>query len=376
MIGRGIMQYKDMVKPVSISPKMKTKQKEYLNKGALPIIDQGQKLIGGYSNNLNMQVSCTLPVIVFGDHTKVVKYIDFPFGAGADGIKVLQPRDGILPKYLFYGTKYLTYRIVNKGYARHYQHIEKMSFSVPSIPEQDRIVSRIEELFSDLDKAVETLQTTKKQLAVYRQAVLQEEFAKVNKKISVESVCAHVTDGDHISPPKALHGVSFVIISNIENNKINWDSTNYVKTEYYNQIGEKRTPKRGDVLYTVTGSFGIPVIVDFDKKFCFQRHIALLRPNEKILQKYLYYVMQSPDVYSQAKKRATGTAQKTVGLNVLRKIQIPYTANQKQQQEIVAQIESRLSACDIIEKTVDVALSQAEAMRQSILKQTFEREIL
>lgn len=367
--------YKTLVKKVSVSPDKKTKQKDYETTGHLAIIDQGKQMVGGYSNNLDMQLKCNLPVIVFGDHTCSVKYVDFPFGVGADGIKVLEPQKGIFVKYLYYGTQYLTLRFPQKGYARHYQHIEKMELPVPSLSEQHIIVAKIEEHFSKLDKSVETLQTTKKQLAVYRQTVLKEAFAKVDKTIAVESVCTHITDGDHMPPPKSLHGIPFIMISNIENNKINWDGTNYVGIEYYNQIGEKRTPKRGDVLYTVTGSFGIPVLVNFNKKFCFQRHIALLRPSDKILQKYLYYVMQTPDVYSQVKKMATGTAQKTVGLNALRKIHIPYTADQKQQQEIISQIESRLSVCNRIEKIVDATLPQAEAMRQSILKQALEGEL-
>lgn len=289
--------------------------------------------------------------------------------------------DGLTTEYLryFIQSKYTLLNTQKKGTGTPHLNAEILKSStitVPSIPEQDRIISRIEELFSELDKAVETLQTTKRQLSVYRQAVLKEAFAKVDKTIAVESVCTYITDGDHMPPPKSLHGIPFIMISNIEDNKINWDDTNYVGIEYYNQIGEKRTPKRGDVLYTVTGSFGIPVLVDFDKKFCFQRHIALLRPSDKILQKYLYYVMQTPDVYSQAKKMATGTAQKTVGLNALRKIHIPYTADQKQQQEVVSQIEGKLSVCNRIEKIVDATLPRAEAMRQSILKKAFNGGLL
>ena len=112
-------------------------------------------------------------------------------------------------------------------------------------------------------------------------------------------------------------------------------------------------------------------MVDFQKEFCFQRHIALLRPNSRILQKYLYYAMMEPSVYSQAEKMATGTAQKTVGLSVLRKMMIPFTESIQAQQGIVAEIEAQLSVCDSIEKTVDTALQQAESLRQSILKEAF-----
>lgn len=363
--------YKTLVKKVSIPPDKKTKQKQYEVEGKLAIVDQGHKLIGGYSNDQTLKLECSLPVIVFGDHTCAVKYIDFPFGAGADGIKVLEPSELIKPKYLYYGTQYLTLRFPDKGYARHYQHIEKMDLTVPPLPEQERIVTRIEELFSELDKAVETLQITKQQLAVYRQAVLKEAFEGC-KMVKTNAVCEHITDGDHMPPPKAESGIPFIMISNIKGNKICWDNTNYVNSEYYNAIGEKRAPRKGDVLYTVTGSYGIPVKVDFDKDFCFQRHIALLRPNKKISQNYLFYAMQSPDVYLQATKRATGTAQKTVGLSVLRDLSIPFFESIEKQKEVTVLIESRLSVCESIEQTVDTALAQAEAMRQSILKQAFE----
>lgn len=367
--------YKTLVKKVSISPEKKTKQKDYLPKGQLPIIDQGQQLTGGYSDNLDMQLSCKLPVIVFGDHTRSVKYVDFPFGAGADGIKVLEPTQGVHPKYLYYATQYLVLQLEYRGYARHYQYIEKKELNIPSIPEQKRIVSRIEELFSELDNGVETLKKSKQQLAVYRQAVLEDAFSMCRNQVAVSSVCNHVTDGDHMPPPKAVNGIPFIMISNIRGNQIDFSETAFVGRGYYENIDNKRRPQLGDVLYTVTGSFGIPVLVDFEKEFCFQRHIALLRPKDNILSRYLYYAMQAPDVYAQACKDATGTAQKTVGLTILRKILIPYTESKSEQEEIVRYIENKISVCESIEKTVDTALQQAEAMRQSILKLAFEGTI-
>ena len=157
-------EYKTLVKKIPISPDKKTKQKDYLKKGQLPIVDQGQSLVGGYTDDANMTVECELPVIVFGDHTRAVKYITFPFGAGADGIKVLQPKENILPPFLYYGTQYIVAKMPNRGYARHYQYVEKEDLPVPSLPEQERIVARIEELFSQLDAGVETLKKQKHSL--------------------------------------------------------------------------------------------------------------------------------------------------------------------------------------------------------------------
>ena len=103
---------------------------------------------------------------------------------------------------------------------------------------------------------------------------------------------------------------------------------------------------------------------------------TLLRPNTAIRQRFLYYALQSPAVYSQATKRATGTAQKTVGLSTLRDISIPYTSDLLMQENIELEVKKRLCACDHIEKNVDTALAQANAMRQSILKQAFEEGIV
>ena len=366
-------EYKTLVEKVSILADKKIKRKEYLKNGKLRIVDQGQDLIGGYTNDLSKQIKCDLPVIVFGDHTCSIKYIDFPFAAGADGIKVLKAKNSIiLPRYLYYGTQYLVLSLANRGYARHYQYIEKMDLPVCSLLRQERIIAHVEELFSELESVEKLLKEIKRNIKVYRQAVLKEAFASCPQKVTLESVCKHITDGDHMPPPKAKTGIPFIMISNIKNNKICWNNMAYVGSNYYDAIDKKRCPQKGDVLYTVTGSFGIPVKIDFEKKFCFQRHIALLRPNKGIDQNFLYYVMQEPSVYVQATKISTGTAQKTIGLNVLRKMVIPFVESDEEQKRITINIENKMSVCDSIEQTINRVLLQAEAMRRSILKQAFE----
>ena len=150
----------------------------------------------------------------------------------------------------------------------------------------------------------------------------------------------------------------------------------FVNDDYYNQIPELRKPKKGDILYTVTGSFGIPVMVNFDKKFCFQRHIGLISPLEKISdQRWLFYVLQSPDVFKQAEQLSTGTAQKTVALSSLRNFDIPYCSPAEQTQ-IVAILESKLAACDQLAAELSKQLKQAELLKQAVLKAAFQGELI
>jgi type I restriction enzyme, S subunit len=286
------------------------------------------------------------------------------------------------------------FKVTEKGTAQkgvYLGSIKKVPVNLPPLAEQHRIVARIEELFSSLDKGIESLKIAQQQLKVYRQAVLKWAFeGKLTnnnvvdgelpdgwKWMKLTELATDITDGDHLAPPKSVEGIPFITISNINKTtqKVDFSNTFKVSLEYYRKLKVNRKPQKGDVLYTVTGSFGIPVIVDFDKDFCFQRHIGLVKPSQIANQKWIYYVLQSPQVYNQAKATATGTAQLTVSLKSLRDFKIPY-CNLPEQNSIVAEIESRLSVCDKIEESIEQGLKQAESLRQSILKKAFEGKLV
>jgi type I restriction enzyme S subunit len=150
----------------------KIKQKEYLIEGQHPVIDQGAAFIGGYTNDASKVLQCDLPAVVFGDHTKILKLVRYPFAPGADGVKVLLPQKSILPELFVYFVQILLKKIPDKGYARHFQHIEKSEIPIPPLPEQRAIVAKIEQLFSELDNGIASLKTAQEQLKVYRQAVV------------------------------------------------------------------------------------------------------------------------------------------------------------------------------------------------------------
>lgn len=149
----------------------KLPQKEYQFKGLLPVIDQGQTFIGGYTDNEKLKVSCDLPVIVFGDHTKAIKYINFDFVAGADGVKVLKAWDVFYPKLFYYFLQAVS--LPDRGYSRHFQFLENASIPIPPLPEQQRIVVKIEELLTKLDAGVDALKQARAQLGRFRQAALE-----------------------------------------------------------------------------------------------------------------------------------------------------------------------------------------------------------
>lgn len=158
--------------------------------------------------------------------------------------------------------------------------------------------------------------------------------------VHLADVCETITDGDHQPPPKATQGVPFVTITNInDNHQLDFTKTFFVPETYYENLSATRKPQAGDVLYTVTGSYGIPVLVPANVRFCFQRHIALIRTGSQLLNTFLHSLLASPFMLQQGHAAATGVAQKTVSLNSLRNFSIPLPPLATQQ-AIVAEIEA------------------------------------
>ena len=155
-----------------------------------------------------------------------------------------------------------------------------------------------------------------------------------------------VTDGDHQAPPKVSKGIPFLVISNIADGSLDFSNTRYVPEEYYEKIQMERKPKRGDILFSVTGSYGIVVNVKTDRQFCFQRHIGLIKPT--ISNEYLSFVLMSNYIKSLCDKLATGTAQKTVGLDTLRSLYVPI-APIEEQERIVTKIKHLLLQISFLE---------------------------
>ena len=141
------------------------------------------------------------------------------------------------------------------------------------------------------------------------------------EKVKLKDCTLSISDGDHQAPPKMVSGVPFVTIANINSaNQFDFTNTMFVPQEYYDALDVKRKAQPGDILYSVVGSFGIPVLIKKKKPFVFQRHIAILRPNEDVIDKFLYYTMLSRDFYAKADAAAIGAAQRTVSLSALRNI--------------------------------------------------------
>ena len=291
--------------------------------GEYPIYGSGG--IMGYANNWLCPENCVIigrkgninkPIFV---ETKFWN-VDTAFGLNAN-------KEYLLPKFLYYFCLDYNFERHNKAVTiPSLTKADLLKIDIPLPPKSTQLA-----IVSELDKINELIRLKKEQLKdldKLAQSIFYEMFGdpveneKGWKVKMLGDLCTDITDGDHMPPPKSEYGIPFITISDIdkESRSLNFENTYYVPIDYYNKLKENRKARIGDLLYTVTGSYGIPVIVKTDKQFCFQRHIALLRPNIEILSTiFLYYWMLNDGVKFMADKVAKGIAQKTVGLNSIRK---------------------------------------------------------
>ena len=252
--------------------------------------------------------------------------------------------------------------------------LKQQMLIVPSLPEQERIVARIEELFSQLDAGVEKMKKTKAQLAVYRQAVLKEAFAGLTEKKPIREMSSIVTSGSRgWAQYYADRGARFIRITDLTRDGIQLknDSIQYV------ELPDKAEGKRsrlfcGDVLVSITADLGsIALIPENIDEAYINQHIAMVRYNNPSQGEFMAWYLRSDWGQKDLLKNKRGGGKLGLGLDDIRDTPVPVVSDGAARQT-VAFIDDRLSICDSIEQTVNTALQQAEAMRQSILKDAFE----
>lgn len=375
---------------------------KYSNTYKTPVLTAGKSFIIGHTNETT-GIYDKLPVIIFDDFTTSSQYVNFKFKVKSSAMKILTAnKELVLPKYIFYRMQIINFE--HSTHKRYWiQQYSKLKVAIPSIDEQNRIVSRIEELFSELDKGVETLQVIKEQLAVYRQAVLKDAFEgkwKYEQRASISnSISFGEVNENEINKLAPIPSEwKYVYLSDLgelgrgkskhrprndkrlfENGIYPFFQTGDVKSapnllvdckKKYGEFGlaQSKLWPAGTLCITIAANIAETCFLGIEG--CFPDSIVGFTPDErKVFKEYVRYFIEASKIRLWA--YAPATAQKNINLNTLENLIVPY-CNIDEQRFIVAEINARLSLCDHIEQTVDIALSQAEAMRRSILKKAFE----
>lgn len=299
------------------------------------------------------------------------------------GLTAIRPGSSIRLKYLLYFFRYYEAQLQKSGTGTTFKAItqnviKNIEVPVPDLYEQERIVSKIEELFSKLDASTAELQTAKEKIKVYRQAVLFRAFQNLSDTTTMDQIADMIDpQPSHRTPPEVMNGIPYIGVGDIDYSvrKVKFGEARKVSPAVLQEHLERYTLHKGDFIMGKIGTIGKPFIVPLPQDYTLSANVILIQPDsEKIVPEFLYWQFSSPLVTQQLTTGAAATSQPAFGIKKARLLSIKM-CGVEQQRQIVSEIEGALSICDSIQQTIDTSLQQAEALRQSILKQAFEGEL-
>lgn len=380
------------------------KESEVKPEGKYPVISQSHDFFIGFCDDESKLFQPSGKVIIFGDHTTVVKLIDFNFVIGADGVKIFIPNTQIISAdFLYYIFKYYTIGLEKKGgYSRHYKFIKNKPIPLPPLAEQKRIVAKIEEVMPFIDRyatAYDKLQSyntrfpddLKKsilQMAIQGKlvpqdpneepaSVLLEKIAKEKQKLIKEGkikkqkslpeiteeeipfdipeswewvrigdISKRITDGEHKTPKRVLNYQGYYLLSarNIMDGRIALDDVDFVNKAEFDIISKRCNPVKGDILISCSGSIGRCCVVDDNNRYVMVRSAAMVSPIA-CDPVFLMDVIQSPCVQMQIQHSKKQTAQANLFLGSISQMIIPLPPL-AEQKRIVAKLDELLSQID------------------------------
>ena len=351
-----------------------------------PVLTAGKSFIKGYTNETE-GIFDNLPTIIFDDFTTASQFVNFKFKVKSSAMKILVPTSELVNMAFAYYAMQVN-QIRSDTHKRYWISVyAKKKFLLPSAVEQEAIVSKIEELFSDLDKGIADLKKAQDQLVIFRQAVLKKAFeGELTKEkakpeiIKLGSVIDKPRYGTSKKCSLEPKGIAVLRIPNIGEGLINPEELKYAEFDA-KEISTLKL-QEGDIL-TIRSNGSVDLvgkcalITKGDVDYLYAGYLIRLRPDKELIDsKFLLYSLKSHDLRVQIESKAKSTSGvNNINSGELASLEIPHFKLEIQHQ-IVQEIESRLSVCDKVEENITESLEKATALRQSILKKAFEGSLL
>lgn len=338
---------------------------KYLREGKHPIVDQGKNKIAGYTN-LEEGLFTNVPAIIFGDHTRIVKYIDVPFFLGADGVKILKSKLSYTDyKYLFYCLA--NAKIPNTGYNRHFKWLKAVEIPLPPMEEQKKIAAVLDKV-SDLI-AKRRRQLDKLDLLVKARFVEMFGDLTINEKewkFSPLSKLCDVRDGTHDSPAYTNSGYPLLTSKNFTSGIIDFTECNLISKEDFDKINQRSKVNVGDIIMPMIGTIGKPVIVNTERSFAI-KNVALIKFTVSGVSNIFIKQILDSTYFKQIIFSANrGGTQKFIALGDIRKLPIPIVPIELQNKfaDFVVQTEHTKTS-------ISHSLEKLETLKKSLMQEYF-----
>ena len=308
----------------------KIKKDKFLEKGEYPIVDQSEKFIAGYWNKKEDVFKVDKPLVIFGDHTKCFKYVDFNFVLGADGVKILKPIDKFIPRFFYFVLKEL--KIKDLGYSRHFKELKRIKIPLPPLEVQEQIVAELDNYQKIIDGAQQVVENYK-------------------PHIDIDSDWPIIKLGDVCNFKRGPFGGSLKKEIFVEKGYCVYEQSHaisgsfepvryFINSEKFKEMKQFEV-KPGVLIMSCSGTMGkVAIAPDNIKPGIINQALLRLTTSEKIDKQYLKYILESPIFQKALGDNTYGAAIKNVAsVGVLKEIKIPLP-NIKIQKETVKQLDS------------------------------------
>ena len=347
---------------------LKTLQSEFLASGRYAIVDQGKNLVAGYTDDEFRVCRSQLPVIVFGDHTRCFKYVDFPFCMGADGVKVLRPKVEADVKYLYYYLRQL--RLTEGGYDRHFKYLKRSCIPLPPLSEQRRIaeiLDKADALRAKRRAALVQLDTLTQSifLDMFGDPLLNSKDWPLKKLTALGSLDRGVSKHRPRNAPELLGGpYPFVQTGDVAN------CDGYIRTysASYSELGLRQSKlwPAGTLCITIAASIAKTGILAFDA--CFPDSVVGFSPREQGTVEFVRIWLSF--LQASLERSAPESAQKNINLEILRALDVPTPPL-----EALLEFDRRLAAIECCKDSHRQSIDGFESLFTSLQHRAFRGEL-
>lgn len=363
----GVEKFEKCLEKVTYTNKIL--RKDFKEQGDYPVVSQEKDLINGYWDNETDLFKVEKPVVVFGDHTQVKKYIDFDFVLGADGVKILKPKKHIDSKYFYYYL--LNTELRSLGYARHYRLLKEVMVSYPkSLSEQQRIVSLLDHCFAAIDQAKanaeQNLQNAKELFESYLKGVFEKKgdgWEEISLgEIGKVSMCKRIYKKETSDTGE----IPFYKIGTFGK-----EPDAFITKELYDEYRDKFSfPKKGDIMLSASGTIGRRVRYDGEPAYFQDSNIVWIDNDEKLVSNdYLYFFYDVCDW-----EPSKGATIARLYNDDLRKMKISFPSL-KEQDVKVNQFKQLYDDTQKLETIYQKKIDDLEELKKSILQKAFAGEL-
>ncbi|MEQ1933161.1 MAG: restriction endonuclease subunit S [Fimbriimonadaceae bacterium] len=365
----GRTAFEDCIEKVVYTQKIQ--RKDFLDEGAFPVVSQEEAFINGYWNNEQDLFKIETPVVVFGDHTKVLKLIDFDFVLGADGVKILQPREFLVPKFFYY--QLLSVDLDSLGYARHYKLLKDLDIVYPDLPEQKRIVGILDKAFEGIAIAKANAETNLQNAQGLFDSCLNSVFAHRGNGWESKMLGEILQKTETVNPlQEPQREFDYIDVSSVSNKTFQIEATQRLKGREAPSRARKQVRANDVIFATIRPTLQRIAIVPghLDNQICSTGYFVL-RPISGIDHRFVFFSLFSESFTRQMTKLQKGANYPAVTDSDV-KAQVILVPSFSIQQREVARLESLFAETKRLKSVFLRKLDELEALKKSLLHQAFK----